>query len=345
MYKVLCLDGGGLRGLYTLKILDKIEKDYSIKIHEYFDLIVGTSTGSIIATLLSLGYEINDIEKIYYDSYKNIFKTDFKNRGLLNPIYEIDNLKKEVNSIVNSYNYENLKTDLIIPSTNLSNSEINIVIGNIEKTKPLAKRFSLVDAIVSSCAAPGYFKPNLYNDKFFVDGSIYANNPSLIALSYAMKIKGDINQIKILSIGTGKNVYDYNYENFRFENILNQIDLNDFVKGMLSKFSYFKNSEFGLLSMGRPLLKTTLRTSTEIVGYVLENILPKNNYVRINDISEGLKVDCIPDDLINRIDELYTSNHKEKLSIFFKEKKIPFWKEIILDFLRKTISFLEGRGD
>ena len=53
--RILSLDGGGLRGVYTLEILKKIKNDYGIEFHKYFDIIIGTSTGSIIATMLALG--------------------------------------------------------------------------------------------------------------------------------------------------------------------------------------------------------------------------------------------------------------------------------------------------
>ena len=52
-HRVLSLDGGGAKGVYTLGFLSRLEKDIGKPIHEHFDLIYGTSTGAIIAALVS----------------------------------------------------------------------------------------------------------------------------------------------------------------------------------------------------------------------------------------------------------------------------------------------------
>lgn len=81
--RILALDGGGVRGLATLGLLLKVEtllrnrmppdKQGSFRLCDYFDLIGGTSTGGIIATLLALGYEVKDIVTLYRDMAPNVF--------------------------------------------------------------------------------------------------------------------------------------------------------------------------------------------------------------------------------------------------------------------------------
>lgn len=53
-FRVLCIDGGGVRGIFLAQILALMEKELDIKIYDTFDLIVGTSTGSIIAGAIVL---------------------------------------------------------------------------------------------------------------------------------------------------------------------------------------------------------------------------------------------------------------------------------------------------
>jgi len=53
-FRILSIDGGGIKGLYSLSILAVFEEHYKVKFHDYFDLICGTSTGGLIA--LALGY-------------------------------------------------------------------------------------------------------------------------------------------------------------------------------------------------------------------------------------------------------------------------------------------------
>ena len=64
-FRVLSLDGGGAKGFYTLGVLHEIEALIGCKIHERFDLIFGTSTGAIIASLLALGKTVPEIHDLY----------------------------------------------------------------------------------------------------------------------------------------------------------------------------------------------------------------------------------------------------------------------------------------
>jgi predicted acylesterase/phospholipase RssA len=71
---VLCLDGGGMRGLLTIQILKHIERITGKKIYDLFDYIGGTSTGGIIAFLIAiLNFDMNLIEQIYLDLGEKVF--------------------------------------------------------------------------------------------------------------------------------------------------------------------------------------------------------------------------------------------------------------------------------
>ena len=74
-FRVLSLDGGGAKGFYTLGILDEIEKNIGKPLSECFDLIFGTSTGSIIAALLARGDSVENISKIYKEHVPAIMKS------------------------------------------------------------------------------------------------------------------------------------------------------------------------------------------------------------------------------------------------------------------------------
>ena len=64
--RMICFDGGGTKGLISLQILLELEKRLSRPLSYYFDWLVGTSTGSIISALISLGYTLKAIQIIYY---------------------------------------------------------------------------------------------------------------------------------------------------------------------------------------------------------------------------------------------------------------------------------------
>src|SRR4051812_18536639 len=65
--RILSLDGGGAKGFYTIGVLKGIEGMLRAPLCERFDLVFGTSTGSIIAALVGLGYSVDDIHALYRD--------------------------------------------------------------------------------------------------------------------------------------------------------------------------------------------------------------------------------------------------------------------------------------
>src|SRR5258705_7936211 len=101
--RILALDGGGLRGILTLSYLAEIEsalrerhggsKDF--RLSHYFDLIAGTSTGSIIAAALARGMAVADIIKKYNDLGQRVFQKSWLRQGYVRAFYdEAGGLKK-----------------------------------------------------------------------------------------------------------------------------------------------------------------------------------------------------------------------------------------------------------
>ncbi|QXW65821.1 patatin-like phospholipase family protein [Streptobacillus moniliformis] len=320
--KILSLDGGGLKGIYTIMMLDKIQKDFNINYHEYFDIIIGTSTGSIIATLLALGVKPSEILNIYEDCYREIFKKKSnRQKPLFDSLYENYGLENAVKKYINDLGYRNLKTKLIIPSVNLSDSKINIIKSYDEIMKKESEQFTLIDAIISSSAAPGYFAPYIVKNKMYVDGSLFSNNPALIGLAESFKLGiNDLKKVKLLSLGTGMEEVKFSNSDISNANIKNIFKINSFLDNMIMKFLKIDEKDSGLISMAFPLIKTTMKTSVENTEYILDKILDEKNYVRINDKSKKLKIDEIPTELIKNINDYYINNHYDKLEIFFKEE-------------------------
>ena len=68
---ILTIDGGGSKGVYTLGVLNELEKMTGKPLYQTFDYIYGTSTGSIIAALIGLGYTVAEIQELYYAMIQN----------------------------------------------------------------------------------------------------------------------------------------------------------------------------------------------------------------------------------------------------------------------------------
>src|SRR5581483_3920403 len=74
LFRILSLDGGGAKGFYTLGVLKEIEGMLGCPLYQCFDLIFGTSTGSIIASLIALGYEVDEIHELYREHVPSVMK-------------------------------------------------------------------------------------------------------------------------------------------------------------------------------------------------------------------------------------------------------------------------------
>lgn len=212
-FKVLSIDGGGIRGVYPAYILKRIQDELKIDFAKHFDLIVGTSTGSIIASALAIGIKIDDIVHLYENEGKRIFE---KNRpslwGLWKSQYNHRELKKILSQYFNDTKLKDItKTRLIIPATDISNSTVHVFKSSYSDDFVRDKDIKLSDAVLASCSAPLYFNPHMIDTYLLADGGLWANNPSLIALTEAKtRLNQKLENIKIFSIGTGigKKYYD-----------------------------------------------------------------------------------------------------------------------------------------
>jgi patatin-like phospholipase/acyl hydrolase len=251
-FKILSIDGGGIRGLIPAKVLAELEAELQKnepekKLHEHFDLICGTSTGAILAIGIALGIPAKDLAKFYEDNARIIFPRFFfrllprKSRAFFNAIYSNKKLLRQLKDIYAETNggqdplMNDLKARVCIPAFNGNDGAINVL-----KTKhhPEYRRDYKLPAYhvaMSSASAPVYFPPHSFSFKNelgegtninMIDGGIFANNPALIGVFEATdKLDITIGDISILSLGTGqgkqiikrswrpKNVFDWLFPN------------------------------------------------------------------------------------------------------------------------------------
>lgn len=251
--RILSLDGGGIRGALTLGYLKKIETILRVKesnpdllLCDYFDLIGGTSTGSIIASGLAIGKTVDEITQLYMDLGGKIFG---KKRNWWKPWETTQYLKAE-------YDYSALEASLraIFGDIALGGPEILTGLCIVAKradtnsTWPLInhpkgkffdtalgknKNIPLWQAVRASSAAPTYFVPQMIDvgdgmHAAFVDGGVsMANNPALTLLMVAT-LKGfpfhwpiAEDKLSIVSVGTGYSVFKKQTTEIDKNNLLN----------------------------------------------------------------------------------------------------------------------------
>jgi len=204
-FKILTLDGGGARGLYSLHILKRISEEFKANLSSNFDMIVGTSTGAIIAAALSIDYPIGDLTKLYERDGARIFQRQrFSFHGYHRSKYKKDNLLAMLDSILGQKTMTDSKTRLVIPATDISNGSVFVFKSPYLEDFVRDADILLRDAVMASCSAPTYFDPQVVREYLIADGGLWANNPTMVGLTEALgKLKESITEIKILSIGTG----------------------------------------------------------------------------------------------------------------------------------------------
>ena len=233
--RILSLDGGGIRGALTLGFLEKIESTLAEKhkdmmppsefrLHHYFDLIGGTSTGSIIAALLAIGGKsVTEIKKMYQELGKKIFSDKnglniFGKQLYINRKYNAAPLKEELERIFGDARLgdDSNKTGFCAVTKRLDTFSTWPVLNNPRGHFFSVNRFLVKDIVRASTAAPSYFEPEIVDvgsgqKGIFVDGGMsMMNNPSL-QLFLAATLKGfNLNwetgddKLLIVSVGTGR---------------------------------------------------------------------------------------------------------------------------------------------
>ena len=215
-FRILSIDGGGIRGILPASILAEFERQYlsGNSAGDYFDLIAGTSTGGIIALGLSIGLPASEILDLYFDYGAEIFPAakpplaSFKRlwakaRSLAYYQYDRLPLERELRRIFGTRAFGEAQRRLCIPSFD-GFTEVNIFKTPHHPDFRLDWREEMVTVALATSAAPTYF--SIYRDgqRRFADGGVWANNPVMVALVDALTCNVlERNQIDILSLGCG----------------------------------------------------------------------------------------------------------------------------------------------
>ena len=313
-FKVLSLDGGGVRGYLSAKILKNLEeilnkeRNEDINIGQRFDLIVGTSTGGIIAAALSIGKSAKEIFKLYETLIPEVFQpvTD----GTFEPKYSNKVLREKLEEILGDNTLATVKIDLCITSVDVENSSPRFHKSGYFGRNVTRLDEKLVDLALATSAAPTYFPLiNTEHSTNLTDGGMVANNPSLVALIDAMQInKNSLDGITLISIGTGEQCHmPYDIDSLKNGGKIDWIvDIekhtkiaqvkDNVIKGH-SKWKickdYIFNQQEKFSSKGSPLLELLMDSQSKLAHYQTQFLL-QDNYLRINPkLSISIKLDSV----------------------------------------------------
>jgi patatin-like phospholipase/acyl hydrolase len=214
-YRILSLDGGGIKGIVTTIIMQRLTRAPRIEGWlEQVDLIAGTSTGGLLALALAHGLDLQTIRELYEDKGPAVFHDtwldDVRDLGtLVGADYDTDVLERELARIFGDTTLGDLDKRVLITSFDLDNEGaegprmwkpklFHNYPGEDSDAAWLARKVGLYTA-----AAPTYF-PTVDG---YVDGGVYATNPGMCALAQSQDARWAdrpaVDEVVLLSLGTG----------------------------------------------------------------------------------------------------------------------------------------------
>jgi len=233
-FRVLSLDGGGIRGIYTAAYLHSVSRMFALKdergmpdVGRAFDLIVGTSTGAIIACALAAAVPLEKVVRLYQENAAAIFRKPLRagrllgvprlrswfgrSRALARGTEALRTaLENTFGSITLRGVYESRGIALAIPAVDMEQHR-----GWVFKTPHFPDTnhrdddYTLVDVCLASSAAPLFRSlavvdhvDRLDGYKVFADGGLWANNPVLVGLVEALQLTDKGDRIEVFCAGT-----------------------------------------------------------------------------------------------------------------------------------------------
>ena len=315
-FNILSIDGGGILGLYSADILEKIEQEYfnGEPLSNHFNLITGTSTGGIIALALSTGASAKEIKQFYlrhgekiFPKKKRTFPGFFKNK------YSNKNLMNALKEFFGNETIKDCKNYVCIPSIDIVTCQPIMFKTNNNNQLTRDDNSSLVDIAIATSAAPTFFPIHSFgNFAGLIDGGLWQNNPTLCgvieAVSYFVGKDKEYDKINILSLGNPSSC----------------------IKSGIST----KNYNSSIIKWKADLVTVPMKISSTATDQILkflhrEHALSIQNYLRIEPQNLptnllDLKLDSADEESYKKILAQSASDfnqNKTKLQNFFTEEK------------------------
>ncbi len=273
-YRILAMDGGGIRGLITAILLQRLEQAHAGFLSQ-FDLFAGTSTGGLLALGFAAGKSPSEARQLYEIYGAEVFRDSWMDNvrdlgSLIGAQYDLEPLRQVLKDQFGERTLGSLEKRVLISAFDLDN----------EKPLPLrswkAKFFhnfpgpdsdadqKIVDVALYTAAAPTYF-PVVDG---YIDGGVVAGNPSVCALAQALHPATGgqkLEDVVVLSLGTGRN----------------------------PRFLEIRNADWGLAQWAPHLINLMLEGSSGLADYQCRQFLGPR-YLRLDPLlSEAVSMDQV----------------------------------------------------
>jgi len=273
-FRILSLDGGGVKGTFTAAVLSELESISKRRIYEYFDLITGTSTGGIIAIALGLGVPASEILEFYVEKGPKIFpalgvkkKSQHLLRWLFRTKYGQEPLLHAINAVTGNRRLGDSKVRLVIPSFNAVNGDVYLFKTSHHDRLRRDYLRPAVEVALATSAAPTYFPAFEGKDGLAcIDGGVWANCPAAVGIIEAISVLGRrLEDVEVLSIGTTDEPYDVPESRRR--------------KGGVLRWGHFSKDLIGLL------MQAQMRASIAQAKVMLNTDRYPDRFFRVDEVT------------------------------------------------------------
>ncbi len=326
-FRILSLDGGGLRGIIPVLILKEIERRSGKRITDLFDLISGTSTGGLIAcgaTVSDNGstplYTLQQIEEVYSQRGKEIFpkksawgKIVNSVSALKNPRFSDAGIERVLTDMFGTRRITNCIRPILVTSFDLYNNEALFFKSRHAIVEP-GKNALLKDVCRATSAAPTYLPAYKFifnsRSRVCVDGGVYINNPTVASL---------------VEISKHHDAAPYNIKDMNMDNVMVlSLGTGHYAENIARK----KVEGWGLLDWATNITDVMMQAVNQTTSYQAEELTAEGNFMRINlDIEDERysdmadSADTTRDYLVNEVQSQILGNATlmGQLDVFIKK--------------------------
>jgi hypothetical protein len=221
-FRILSVDGGGIRGLISVLVIAEIEQRLGEKlgkearIADWFHLFAGTSTGGLIALALTAPRDVSaaELASFYTEDGPRIFHRGLLREattlgGFAGPKYSAEPLREAAERRLGTSRISEASRDLLVTAYDMNRAE-PYFFKRWRALESPDRNFPIADAALATSAAPTYFPSHGIGERALVDGGVFAANPSIAALAEALGRQSDEpsklvpHDLFLVSIGTGE---------------------------------------------------------------------------------------------------------------------------------------------
>lgn len=210
-FKILSIDGGGIKGIYSAALLAKFEKLSNQKIADCFDLICGTSTGGLIAILLGAGFSANEIVDFYKNNASKIFPEHNVVISYIKQFFGINkhdniSLRETLAQLLKNKQMKDSVINLCIPSVDCDNEKPVVFKTPHDPNFIRDAELKMLDVALATSAAPTFLPKHKLKEleRNMIDGGLWANNPALVGVIEAQNVflkQDSYENFALLSVG------------------------------------------------------------------------------------------------------------------------------------------------